>query len=55
MKYTTIITTVALLLTGAMALPNPKANPEPEANPQICVCGGGPGNCYDSCGQPFCC
>lgn len=55
MKYTTIITTVALFLTGAMALPNPKANPEPEANPQICYCGGGPDNCYDSCGQPFCC
>jgi len=55
MKYTTIITTVALFLTGAMALPNPKANPEPEANPQICYCGGGADNCYDSCGQPFCC
>jgi hypothetical protein len=50
MKFTTIITAVALLATGALAVPNPKA--EPEANPQICYCNVG---CYDTCGQKFCC
>lgn len=52
MKYATLFTAVALLLTSAMALPNPKAAPEAEANPQICYCNLG---CYDTCGQKFCC
>lgn len=52
MKYTTLITAIALLATSAFALPNPKPNPEAEANPQICYCNLG---CYDTCGQKLCC
>jgi hypothetical protein len=50
MKYTTLITAVALLATGALALPKP--DPEAAANPQICSCVLG---CYDTCGQKLCC
>lgn len=54
MKYTTLVSAVALLITGAMALPNPEAKPEPEANPQICFCAN-PNSCYDTCSQRACC
>lgn len=54
MKFTMVITAVATLFAGA-ALAAPAAEPAAAADPQICYCGGGPGNCYDSCGQPFCC
>ena len=50
MKYATLITAFAVLITSALALPNPEA--KAEANPQICQCNLG---CYDSCGQKFCC
>lgn len=49
MKFTTILTAAALLLTSTvLASPLPNA----EANPQICYCVLG---CYDSCGQELCC
>ncbi|OBT70497.1 hypothetical protein VE03_00058 [Pseudogymnoascus sp. 23342-1-I1] len=51
MKFTTIITAAALLLTSTV-LANPVPNAEAGANPQICYCNLG---CYDSCGQKFCC
>lgn len=51
MKFTTLITAAALLLTSTV-LANPVPNAEAGANPQICYCNLG---CYDSCGQKFCC
>lgn len=51
MKFTTLITAVALLLTST-TLANPVPHAEADANPQICYCNLGS---YDSCGQKFCC
>ena len=50
MKYATLITAFALLITSTFAVPNPEA--KADANPQICSCSSG---CYDSCEQKFCC
>ena len=49
MKYTTIFTAVAMLLTTTLAAPHPEA----EANPQICTCPHE--GCWDNCGQKLCC
>jgi hypothetical protein len=51
MKFTTLITAFALLLTSTV-LANPV--PNAEANPQICYCFS-PDTCQDSCGQDACC
>ncbi|OAF60115.1 hypothetical protein VC83_03025 [Pseudogymnoascus destructans] len=51
MKFTTLMTAVALLLTST-TLANAVPHAEADDNPQICYCSLG---CYDSCGQKFCC
>ncbi|KFX95155.1 hypothetical protein V495_03118 [Pseudogymnoascus sp. VKM F-4514 (FW-929)] len=51
MKFTTLITAAALLLTSTV-LANPVPNAEAGANPQICYCNL---SCYDTCGQKLCC